>query len=345
MSASAYALLTLVPLVLHAPAPVQDGPWAGKTVILKESGVRMGHWKENGGDKAGIELREATQLVVIEDREGFLKVRQDGKSGWIPKDKAVLAEDAVDFFGDLIKKHPGKAEYYNRRAEALGYKKDWDKALEDLNEAIRLNPKDHSYWINRAAVFGTQNKLDKALEDAKKAIELKSTEEARALRGTLYLAQAAFDNAIEDFNEAIRLNPNYAPAYTNRGITYFNMGEYKKALLDYEATIRVDPEEMVGYNNKADLLASCPDPTFRDGAKAVELAKKACELSKWKAGIPMDTLACAYAETGQFDEAVKWIKKALEQDDYRKHHDETGKLRLKCFAAGKPYHYGDTGDE
>jgi tetratricopeptide (TPR) repeat protein len=343
MSATACTILALVPLVLGAPAPVQDGPWADKTVILKEPGVRMGHWKENAGDKAGTELRAATH-VVIEDKEGFLKVRQDGKSGWIPKDKAVLAEDGVDFFGDLIKKHPDKADYYNRRAEARAYKKDLENALEDLNEAIRLNPKEHSYWVNRGTVFGALNKPDKALEDFKKAIGLKSTEVARAYRGTLYLEQAAFDNAIEDFTEAIRLNPNYTPAYTNRGIAYSNTGEYKKALLDYEATIRVDPEEMVGYNNKADLLASCPDANFRDGAKAVELAKKACELSKWKDGVPLDTLACAYAETGQFDQAVKWIKKALENENYRKYYGETGHLRLKCFEAGKPYHYGDTGD-
>jgi hypothetical protein len=76
---------------------------------------------------------------------------------------------------------------------------------------------------------------------------------------------------------------------------------------------------------------------YRDGRKAVELAKKACELTEWKDAAVLATLAAAYAEAGQFDEAVKWQKKALEDKDFAASDGEKERTRLKLFEARKPY--------
>jgi tetratricopeptide (TPR) repeat protein len=337
---SGYSVLLVLTLTAHAPAPAGEGSWVGKRVILKEPGVRMGPWREAAGEKSGTELRR-TVLVVIEDKVGFLSVRQDGKIGWFPKNKAILAADGVAYFGELIKKDPAKADSYKRRAAAWSEKKDSDKALQNLNEAIRLDPKEHSYWIERGIVFLAKNKPDKAVKDFNEAIKLKPTERAHAGRGTFYLDSGDFDKAVAEFDEAIRLNPDYAPAYGNRGYGHVAKADYRQALFDYDTASRLDPDDPLVYNNKADLLACCPDPVFRDGAKAVEIATKACDLTKWKNGTVIDTLAAAYAESGQFDEAVKWINKALEDDSYRKEHGDVSRFRLRFYEAGKPYHYGD----
>ena len=87
------------------------------------------------------------------------------------------------------------------------------------------------------------------------------------------------------------------------------------------------------------LLATSWDDSIRDGKKAIELATKACELTEWKNPDFLDTLAAAYAEAGQFDDAVKWQKKALEHPEaFDAAEFEQAKQRLKLYEARQPYH-------
>jgi hypothetical protein len=65
-------------------------------------------------------------------------------------------------------------------------------------------------------------------------------------------------------------------------------------------------------NNLAWVLATSPDDKLRDGKRSIELGTKACEVTEYKQAHILSTLAAGYAETGQWDEAVKWSKKAVE---------------------------------
>jgi TPR repeat protein len=67
--------------------------------------------------------------------------------------------------------------------------------------------------------------------------------------------------------------------------------------------------------------------------KTVELANKACELTQWKNSDSIGTLAAAYAECGDFKEAVKWAKKAVELGNK----GEKLRKQLKLHEEGKPY--------
>jgi nucleotide-binding universal stress UspA family protein len=99
----------------------------------------------------------------------------------------------------------------------------------------------------------------------------------------------------------------------------------------------VNPRDAGAYNSYAWLLATCPDDRLRDGKKGVAFARKACELWGWEDPSGLDTLAAAYAEDGQFDEAVKWQKRALEVLGYSGRQGEAARLRLELYQAGRPY--------
>ena len=57
--------------------------------------------------------------------------------------------------------------------------------------------------------------------------------------------------ALEDYNTAISLKPNYAEAYNNRGVLKSNMGDQAGALEDYNKAVSLKPNYAKAYNNRA----------------------------------------------------------------------------------------------
>jgi tetratricopeptide (TPR) repeat protein len=159
-------------------------------------------------------------------------------------------------------------------------------------------------------VKGQQDNLAKALADWNQLVALKSHEQTTfiCLRGEYYYRNHQNPSALSDFNRAMELQPE-----------------------DYEA-----------QTSLAWFLATCPDPAFRDGTNAVAIAQKACARDHYEYGWSLATLAAAFAETGDFIQAVKYQKQALvnleAKDGYNDSFRAQMRERLTLYEKGKPCH-------
>ncbi len=157
------------------------------------------------------------------------------------------------------------------------------------------------------------------------------------LRGDAYRGKGDFEKAAADYARAVNFVPKDSAGYVTRGFTYQKMGNYKAAAADYTKGIALSPDDDGALGALAWLRATCPEPSTRDGREAIRTGTKACELTRWKNANHIDTLAAAYAETGNFEQAVKFQQQALQVRFIRPDLKQELQERLVSYQKHKPY--------
>jgi tetratricopeptide (TPR) repeat protein len=188
----------------------------------------------------------------------------------------------------------------------------YEEAVRYYTAASALRPDSPAVYYNSGFLLQTLGDNDGASTCYDQAIEADpGFHLAYNNRGLLWYGRKEYDRAIADYSEAHRLDPKFAIALYNRGNARYAKKQYDKAVADYAESIRLDPKYADAYNSLAWVLATCPMERFRDGLKAVEYATKACESSHYQNLYHLDTLAAAYAEDRQFDQAVQTEDRAI----------------------------------
>jgi tetratricopeptide (TPR) repeat protein len=190
---------------------------------------------------------------------------------------------------------------------------------------------------NRGLAHSKAGRFDDAIREYSDAIRSDANFfEAYNNRGNAYNNTGRHELALADFDAVIRLKP-HPYGYNGRGEAYRYLGQYDRALEDYAQALRLDPAYATALNNQAWVFATARDARHRDGRRAVEVALKACELSKWARASHIDTLAAAQAAVGNFAEAVFYQEKALAIGGLTDAQREKARARLELYRQGVAY--------
>jgi tetratricopeptide (TPR) repeat protein len=197
--------------------------------------------------------------------------------------------------------------------EGLSRTDHYGEAAEQFSEALKLSPGLVPALVQLGIARARLGQPNEAVQALTEALRI-APDDAGAHNsfGNVLAQQGKHEEAVRQFEEAARLMPTHAGTYNNLAISCRKLGRIGEAITHYREAIRLQPDSVEALNNLAWLLAAHPDAQFRNGADAVQLATRACELTKYQNPVPLATLAAAYAETGQFQTAVSLAEQAQE---------------------------------
>lgn len=287
------------------PIPVKDAKGAIKYIAKMKVKINtddISKWlKRNNGEQLNslVEQNKALQKAIAEQeklianlRKQIPKIKTQQEKNKITEEFAQAdneflanqkAQEAKKYYengeynktiencNEAIKLNPKLALAYLMRAKAYGKLENFSAAKKDYDEAIALNPNDYYSYYSRA--YDSKD-YQQAIEDLNKSIKLNPHYSySYHLRGFCYNVLKDFNNAIKDLTKAIELNPNFVESYVNRGYAYYSLQNYKPAIEDFNRAEKVNPDYFMTY-----YLRSACYQALGENEKAQADLKKAQEL-------------------------------------------------------------------
>lgn len=156
----------------------------------------------------------------------------------------------------------------------------WEVAVSGATELSELEREvEHHY--DKALDLNHMGDYKQAEIEFTKAIELIKVPFPEMIynRGMMRSRLGDREGAIQDFNRAIDLNPDYGEAYTNRGAEKDEMGDYSGAILDYDKAIQIDPNDTIAWFNRGNSCFNLGlvEDACADWRKAYELGDESAK--------------------------------------------------------------------
>jgi protein O-mannosyl-transferase len=248
-------------------------------------------------------------------------------------------DEAAGYCNAWLRREPDSVPARIRLGRALRKARRYDEAIEAFEDAARLEPDNANIRHYVGTTWAARGDLGRAVAEFRSALQLAPDHlPSRGDLGRALRQMGAVDEAIAVFREILRTYPDEPQAHLSLALALIDKGETAAAIREYREVLRCDADHVDALNSLAWLLATHADATFRDGADAVRLGERVCELTKRSEAALLDTLAAAYAEAGRFDDAVRTAAEAeaLAARTAPRLVDEI-RTRKELYATGKPF--------
>ena len=187
-----------------------------------------------------------------------------------------------------------------------------DEAKIHFTRALELRPDNPQALEGLGTILVGQGRPEEGIKLFRDALRIAPELTASHFRlGVLLIDQGRQDEGKAHLAEAVRLNPGDSRASYSLGIAFLREGNPDQAVVYFGRALESDPDFLMAILPLVLIRATSADPALRDGPEAVELAKRACELTDHRDPTSLAALSEAYAEAGQFADATSVAQRAL----------------------------------
>jgi tetratricopeptide (TPR) repeat protein len=278
------------------------------------------HLDANGNDSPAILVDNATAANRAVNIPEFVNIPADGIQD--------IQVPAVDLFRLMD------------QATALQVQKEGDQALEAWRKALKIDPDDATIHNDLAVALYLHGDTAEAFEQVREAIRINPKLAGAHYNLGMFLSlQGQPDKALAELEYTLTLNPRYPSGEAALASAYGALGKDSEALAHWRRALTLEPRRVSVLVGIARILATAPDAALRDGKEALSLAGQANQIAAGADPSALDTLAEAYAETGQFSQALTYANRALDlavaKGDTSTSTEIRGRIRL--YTANTPY--------
>jgi arylsulfatase A-like enzyme/Flp pilus assembly protein TadD len=262
------------------------------------------------------------------------------EAGTALRDRGMLPE-AVKLYTQAFGRKPDDGQRQYALGDALIRVDQVDKALPFIEQALEADPE----LAPKLIQSGRERAGAGAVTEGKRYLQVAARFEtlrgpANYLLGELAVKEGDNAAAVRHFEIATEMQPGNEQAVGALSKIHFANGDVADAIRVMDRAVEASPDSVLLLMSLAQVLSTARDEARRDGARALELANRAVELSERKNPAALLTLASAVAETGDFTRAVATAEEALELlGNEPKEQALARVIRTQAtdFRAGRPY--------
>lgn len=245
-------------------------------------------------------------------------------------------EEALDPFYASLKLYPNNTDAEANLGITLANLGRIEDAIIHLNKAIQIDPENSPAHHSLASLLQNQGKPDQALVHYNKAVELGlQTAQIYCDLAGWWSAKGDLNKALSYYVKSLQVNSHDAKVHNLVAAIFFRQRKWNDAIKHYEQSLKIKPDQITALNNISWICST----KLNDPDKARELALRACKLGNYNQPAALDTLAIAYAASGNFDLAAETVQKAitLARGRVDKHIIQDMIKRLDLYQNKKPY--------
>jgi arylsulfatase A-like enzyme/tetratricopeptide (TPR) repeat protein len=240
----------------------------------------------------------------------------------------------------LILKRPGFFKPYFNLAKVAKREGKFEEVIANLNTALELNPGYIKAFEGLADTYKELGELDKSIGQYRKILEYQPDDiEAYFHMANLLYDEGRFAEANQYLTKELESNPTYVEMILTLADKLLEKQQIRQAHEYYLRAIKLKPDSDDVLNTLGWLEAASTIKGIRNPKEAIRHAQRACELTEYKTPEYLDTLALAYAASGDFKKAVETADKAIEAARMKGDAALVGRIQKRkgLYSNGKAY--------